>query len=605
MPKGEFGAIIDSVFVKYDTQKDIKQDESIEATVKDLQLEAQAREAGDASSAEAITAEAAARQEADNAINAKIPNQASSTNQLADKEFVNSSIDYMRAHRVTYNAAGAQFPTAAALKAATTVYHDGAEYIATEHDYCTITADEDAPAPFTGGQTQWEHSGTKWVYGHGINESPLTAAENAALASGATKAIIDSVKTFDAVPTQNSANPVKSGGVWSWFGAAVTTLTTTAKTVVGAINELVSGKLGKTEKAADSAKLNGQDASYYGAAQDVSDLQTQAGALLGVASAARNVADNAYALAGSKQPKITATGGPGYALTAPEAEGGQPGKVLISSLGGGGGVDQVARDMANAIKDIVLGDSLDISKLSWAQIAAIADSGHADKIFKLHDEIRLTFAGDAFRDEHVVEICGFNHDDKADGSGKAGITFCFKKIPMGSPMNSPDSTEGGFPQSFLNTLNLPWFYENLPSDLQAVIVPVIKHSRVYVGAGGVSPGNMKLFPFSVSECFGGSYDYGNEGDQYPIFSDDASRIRALDESYGDQPPISWWLRTIYDDDKGYYAVSETGMLQISPASTNLGVLVGFCVGGTGGGGIFEDGILAQVNENTGAIKETA
>jgi len=46
----------------------------------------------------------------------------------------------------------------------------------------------------------------------------------------------------DAAPTQGSNNLVRSGGVFSWFGAAVSTLSTTAKTVVAAINELFTNK---------------------------------------------------------------------------------------------------------------------------------------------------------------------------------------------------------------------------------------------------------------------------------------------------------------------------------------------------------------------------
>jgi hypothetical protein len=43
---------------------------------------------------------------------------------------------------------------------------------------------------------------------------------------------------IDDVPTQGSNLAVSSGGVFSWFGGALTSLLTTAKTVIGAINEL-------------------------------------------------------------------------------------------------------------------------------------------------------------------------------------------------------------------------------------------------------------------------------------------------------------------------------------------------------------------------------
>ncbi len=184
-----------------------------------------------------------------------IPNTASASNQLVDKNFVNSSIQQMAANRVTYDPDGDGFPSRAALWNATTVYFQGVPYTPTQHDYAIVEADEGAPAPFTTGQTRHEFDGTKWVYDYGINDRPFTAAENAAISSGITAAIVNTISTPDNVPTNGSAKMVKSGGVFSWFGSAVSALTTSAKTVVAAINELVSGKLDKTALS-DEYQLN-------------------------------------------------------------------------------------------------------------------------------------------------------------------------------------------------------------------------------------------------------------------------------------------------------------------------------------------------------------
>lgn len=126
----------------------------------------------------------------------KIPSTASSTNKLADQNFVNSSIQNIAANRVTYNAAGSPFPSRASLSSAVTVYHSGSAYTPTQHDYCTIISDEGAIAPFTGGQTRHEYDGSKWVFVEGINERPFTAAENAVLSSGVTGQIINDFISF-------------------------------------------------------------------------------------------------------------------------------------------------------------------------------------------------------------------------------------------------------------------------------------------------------------------------------------------------------------------------------------------------------------------------
>ena len=74
------------------------------------------------------------------------------------------------------------------------------------------------------------------------------------------KADLDNlIANADNAPTQNSAELVKSGGVWSWFGAALSTLSTTAKTVIGAINELFTNKQDKIQ-----ASTNGYLATHSG-----------------------------------------------------------------------------------------------------------------------------------------------------------------------------------------------------------------------------------------------------------------------------------------------------------------------------------------------------
>jgi len=177
-----------------------------------------------------------------------IPAQATASNQLGDKAFINSSINALAAFRVYRDAIKNDFTTRAELQAAIlsgTFYRaNGALYTPTTNDYTVITADEGAPAPFTDGQTRWKHFGDPigWGYDYGLNNRPFTAAENAALGSNITLALVNKIANPDTSPTQNSANLITSGSVWAWFGAALSTLKTTAKTVIGAINELFDNK---------------------------------------------------------------------------------------------------------------------------------------------------------------------------------------------------------------------------------------------------------------------------------------------------------------------------------------------------------------------------
>ena len=75
-------------------------------------------------------------------ISGKIPAQATNTNQLADKDFVNSSINSIAAYFITKNTAGDSFATKAELDAATTFYSGGSVRVPTRNDYCIVIKDE-------------------------------------------------------------------------------------------------------------------------------------------------------------------------------------------------------------------------------------------------------------------------------------------------------------------------------------------------------------------------------------------------------------------------------------------------------------------------------
>jgi len=237
------------------------------------------------------------------AINEKIPTQASDTNQLADKDFVNSSVANTAAHFVSYDAQGNPFPTNAALVGAATFYYRGTEYTPTEHDYTTVINDE----TYSGEQWRYGYDGVQWFAQYKVNPTPFTSAQQGAIDSNITQSLTtklgalpdnetlagqlnakavkvtsptpgnfagldaqgnltDSGKNvadlatsaqgakadsalqatdIDANPTQGSNKAVSSGGVFAWFGAAVSTLSTTAKTIVAAINELFTNKQDK------------------------------------------------------------------------------------------------------------------------------------------------------------------------------------------------------------------------------------------------------------------------------------------------------------------------------------------------------------------------
>ena len=127
-------------------------------------------------------------------IEGKIPAQASSSNQLADKNFVNSSINAFAAYYITKNAAGDPFATKAELTSATTFYSGGVVRTPTTNDYCIVLADESKQSS-TGVDptTRYSYQGSQWEYQYTVNDTPLTAAQLAALNSGITSTLVTQI----------------------------------------------------------------------------------------------------------------------------------------------------------------------------------------------------------------------------------------------------------------------------------------------------------------------------------------------------------------------------------------------------------------------------
>lgn len=144
-----------------------------------------------------LTEKTAENEDAVSGINAKIPTQASSTNQLADKDFVNSSIENVAAYYITKDAAGNPFATKAELNAATVFYSGGQIRVPTRNDYTVVLADESKIENGVAPTTRYLYY-NGWNYQYVVNNTALTAAQWKAINSGITAEILDALasKTY-------------------------------------------------------------------------------------------------------------------------------------------------------------------------------------------------------------------------------------------------------------------------------------------------------------------------------------------------------------------------------------------------------------------------
>ena len=155
----------------------------------------------------------------------------------------------------------------------------------------------------------------------------------------------------------------------------------------------------------------------------------------------------------------------------------------------------------------------------------------------------------------TYRIIGINHDDLADGSGKAGLTFLTTSTGIRSPMNATNTNVGGWEKSELRTkMNSGEIWNLMPSDFQSKVKSVKKLTN-NVGGGSanknaaVTATSDKLFLLSHSEIvptsyWASSYPWtSSEGTQYEVFkgkvTDDNSANDCL-KIGGD-----WWERSAH------------------------------------------------------------
>ena len=224
--------------------------------------------------------------------------------------------------------------------------------------------------------------------------------------------------------------------------------------------------------------------------------------------------------------------------------------------------------------------SFNFEKASWADIAAISESGRAAAYFGVGEEktIELTTG-----EKVTLVILGFNHDDLT-GGGKAGMTIGMKNLlATRYAMNSSGTNAGGWDQSKMRTETMQTLLAQLPSDLRNSIKQVNKKATAGNASTTITTSSDKLFLFSEVEIDGTTTaGYADEGEQYEYWKTikdgtvAADRIKYL--SNGGGSANNWWLRSPNVSSSTFFRyINSTGIVSYSHAHSTYGVSFGFCV----------------------------
>lgn len=208
---------------------------------------------------------------------------------------------------------------------------------------------------------------------------------------------------------------------------------------------------------------------------------------------------------------------------------------------------------------------------TWESVsAAIADGTYKD-VYKVGDLVPIDLGTYGV---HDMQIVAFDADDKADGNGKAPITWISKTLIAEQQMNTTGTNNGGWADSYLRSWLKSDVYNAIPSDVKNAIVTVNKTYRRWESSANDTftinddvwiPSHRELT--GVSECENDGVDYAD------FFTDNASRIKHYKTSTG-----FWWNRSATNSGGAKFAhVDRSGVVKYNGTpNSNYGVALGFC-----------------------------
>lgn len=157
--------------------------------------------------------------------------------------------------------------------------------------------------------------------------------------------------------------------------------------------------------------------------------------------------------------------------------------------------------------------------------------------------------------EYQIDIIGKNHDDYADGSGKAPLTFqlhdCYGER---GNMNSSDTNVGGWTNCAMRSTHLPAILALMPTEVQSGIREVNKLTSAGNESTTINTTADKLFLLSEIEIFGSvTYSKSGEGTQYDYYKAGNSKVKNYN---GNASP--WWERSPEGSNSTDFCIVNSG-----------------------------------------------
>ena len=245
-------------------------------------------------------------------------------------------------------------------------------------------------------------------------------------------------------------------------------------------------------------------------------------------------------------------------------------------------VTSTANGLSNTQSIVIGTQSMDLHLIdpvfannTWARIIEACQAGQVPSAWAVGDSKTMTINGT----EYQIDIIGKEHDDYADGSGKAPLTLqlhdCYGTAYA---MAQYDTNYGGWKNSVMRQTHLPAILALMPTEVQNGIRAVNKLTEIRSENGILTTAD-KLFLLCEEEIFGtldslNSYAEHGEGTQYAYYEAGNSKSKQRNGA-----AAIWWERSptksSYSLDN-FCNVSTTGYSGSAKANVEQSVSFAFC-----------------------------
>ena len=206
----------------------------------------------------------------------------------------------------------------------------------------------------------------------------------------------------------------------------------------------------------------------------------------------------------------------------------------------------------------------------WATIIKACHKNQVPETWVVGNQKAMTINGA----DYVIDIIGKGHDDYADGSGKAPLTFqlhdCYAERKM---MNGGSTNSGGWTSCDMRSTHLPAILALMPTEVQNGIQEVNKLTSEGSRSTTISTTADKLFLLSEIEIFGNiTYSVSGEGTQYDYYKVGNSKVKNYNGSAN-----YWWQRSPrIGNYTSFCAVRNSGLADYISANDVYCISFAFC-----------------------------